>query len=96
MKVALDEDIGQMAGAIWHALNTHGELSLVRLKNLVEGKGVIFDWAIGWLARDGKVVIIAKKRSFSIGQYRLEITHLPFKPHAKSVLTKQTLQETRY
>jgi hypothetical protein len=55
MGVTIDQDIGQMAGAIWHALNTHGELSLAQLKKLVEGKGRVFDWAIGWLTREGKV-----------------------------------------
>jgi len=43
-----------------------GELSLAQLKKLVVGKGSIFDWAIGWLAREGKVVLTPKKRSFSI------------------------------
>jgi Winged helix-turn-helix domain (DUF2582) len=62
----IEGNIGQVAGAIWHALNTHGELSLAQLKKLVEGKGPIFEWAIGWLAREGKVVVIAKRRSFSI------------------------------
>jgi len=66
MGTAIEEDIGQVAGAIWHALNTHGELSLARLKKLVEGKGPIFDWAVGWLAREGKIIVTAKKRSFSI------------------------------
>ena len=56
MGLTIEEDIGQMAGAIWYALNTHGEVSLAQLKKLVEGKGSIFDWAIGWLAREGKVV----------------------------------------
>jgi len=66
MGLTIEEDIGQMAGAIWYALNTHGELSLAQLKKLVEGKGPIFEWAIGWLAREGKVVLTPKKRSFSI------------------------------
>jgi hypothetical protein len=57
MGITVEEDIGQMAGAIWYALNTHGELSLAQLKKLVEGKGPIFDWAIGWLAREDKIVI---------------------------------------
>jgi hypothetical protein len=60
------DEIGQTAGAIWHALNTHGELSLAQLKKLVEEKGPVFEWAIGWLAREDKIVIIPKKRSFSI------------------------------
>ncbi len=62
----MEEDIGQMAGAIWYALNTHGELSLAQLKKQVEGKGPIFEWAIGWLAREDRIVITSKKRSFSI------------------------------
>ncbi len=60
------EDIGQMAGAIWHILNTRGELPLARLKKEVNVKGPMFDWAIGWLAREEKIVITANKRSFSI------------------------------
>jgi hypothetical protein len=66
MGVTVEEDIGQMAGAIWYVLNTHGELSLAQLKKVVEAKGPIFEWAIGWLAREGKVVLTPKKRSFSI------------------------------
>jgi hypothetical protein len=66
MGLTTEEDIGQMAGAIWYALNTHGELAPARLKKLEEGKGPIFEWAIGWLAREGKVLITPKRRSFSI------------------------------
>jgi hypothetical protein len=60
------DEIGQMAGAIWHALNTRGELSLAQLKKVVDAKGPLFDWAIGWLAREDKIVITPKKRSFTI------------------------------
>jgi CheY-like chemotaxis protein len=63
---AASEDIGQMAGAIWHALNTHGELSLAQLKKEVDAVGHLFEWAIGWLAREDKIVITPKKRSFAI------------------------------
>jgi winged helix-turn-helix protein DUF2582 len=66
MGLTVEEDIGQMAGAIWYALNTHGDLSLARLKKQVEGKGPIFEWAIGWLAREDRIVITPKKPSFSI------------------------------
>ena len=60
------EEIGQMAGAIWHALNTRGERSLAQLKKEVSGKGPLFDWAIGWLAREDKVVITPTSRSFTV------------------------------
>jgi len=62
----MHEDIGQMAGAVWHALNTRGELSLAQLKKGVNAKGPMFDWAIGWLAREDKIVITPKKSSFTI------------------------------
>jgi hypothetical protein len=55
-----------MAGAIWHALNTHGELSLAQLKKEVDAVGHLFEWGIGWLAREDKIVITPKKRSFAI------------------------------
>jgi hypothetical protein len=62
----MNDEIGQMAGAIWHALNTQGELAIPRLNKLVKGKAPVFDWAIGWLAQEDKIVITPKKRSFTI------------------------------
>jgi hypothetical protein len=32
----------------------------------VNGKTPIFDWAVGWLAREDKVVITREKRSFRV------------------------------
>ena len=62
----MHKDIGQMAGAVWHALNTRGERSLAQLKKEVNAKVPLFDWAIGWLAREDKIVITPKKGSFTI------------------------------
>jgi len=62
----MHEDIGQMAGAIWHTLETRGELSLAQLKKEAKAKGPMFDRAIGWLAREDKIVITPKRRSFNI------------------------------
>jgi len=62
----MQEEIGMTAGAIWQALNTKGELSLAQVKKDVKGKPPIFDWAIGWLAREGKIVITPVGRSFRI------------------------------
>jgi hypothetical protein len=45
MGITIEEDIGQMAGAIWYALNTHGEISLGQLKKLVGGR-VMFLWLV--------------------------------------------------
>ncbi len=62
----MQEEIGSTAGIIWHALNDRGELSLAKLKKAVSGKTPVFDWAVGWLAREDKIVITPTKRSFRI------------------------------
>ena len=62
----MQEEIGTTAGAIWQALNATDELTLVQLKREVKGRVPIFDWAIGWLAREDKIVITSEKRSFRI------------------------------
>ena len=61
-----EEEISKIAGAIWDALNTKGELSLSELKKAVKGQERTFDWAIGWLARENQLAITPEKRSFRI------------------------------
>jgi hypothetical protein len=71
-EIPMHEEIGAAAGAIWHALNNKGELSLTQLKRVAKAKTPLFDWAIGWLAREDKIVITPEKRSFWI---KLKDTH---------------------
>jgi winged helix-turn-helix protein DUF2582 len=68
----MHEEIGTVAGMIWHALNDQGELSLAQLKRGVNAKTPLFEWAVGWLAREGKIVISPAKRSFRL---RLRESH---------------------
>jgi len=65
-------EIGAAAGAIWHALNSKGELTLAQLKRAAKVRAQLFDWVIGWLAREDKFVITPEKRSFRV---RLKDTH---------------------
>ncbi len=62
----MQEEIGSTAGMIWRTMDAKGELSLAQLKKEVNGKTPIFGWAIGWLAREDKIVITQEKRSFCI------------------------------
>jgi hypothetical protein len=62
----MQEKIGFIAGTIWQALNGKGDLPLAQLQREVKGKAPVFDWAIGWLAREDKIVITPDKRSFRI------------------------------
>lgn len=61
----MSETIGTVAGAIWHALEANGEMTLAKLKKEVKAESPLFDWAIGWLAREDKIVLTREKRSFS-------------------------------
>jgi hypothetical protein len=62
----MHEEIGTTAGAIWQALNAKGELGLPSLKQQVEAKSPIFDWAVGWLAREDKVIITRHQKSYRV------------------------------
>jgi Winged helix-turn-helix domain (DUF2582) len=62
----MQAEIGATAGVIWHTLNDKGELSLVHLKKQVKGKTPVFEWSVGWLAREDKIMITREKRSFRI------------------------------
>jgi hypothetical protein len=68
----MQDEIASTAGIIWHALHNRGEMSLAKLKKEVKGKTTVFDWAVGWLAREDKIVITPEKRSFRI---KLRDTH---------------------
>ena len=59
----MSEEIGTMAGAIWHTLETNGEMTLTKLKKDLKAGSPLFDWAIGWLAREDKIVLTMEKRS---------------------------------
>lgn len=62
----MNEEIGAVAGAIWHALDASGEMSAAKLKKEVLAEGALFDWAIGWLAREDKIELMRDKRSIRI------------------------------
>jgi len=62
----MHEQIGTTAGAIWQALDASGKLSLRGLKEHVEAKSTMFEWAIGWLAREDKIVTTHHQRSYRV------------------------------
>ena len=62
----MSEEIGTMAGAIWQTLEANGEMTLTKLKKELKAGPPLFDWAIGWLAREDKIVLTAEKRSVRV------------------------------
>jgi hypothetical protein len=62
----MQEEIGTTAGTIWQALNEKGELSLPTLKQQIDARSPVFEWAIGWLAREDKVIITRHQKSYRV------------------------------
>jgi hypothetical protein len=62
----IEEEIGTAAGAIWQALAGGGACTLPKLRKSVDCPTPVFDWAIGWLARENKIAITREKRSFLV------------------------------
>jgi hypothetical protein len=56
------QQIGETAGAVWHALNENGSLSLAKLVEHVGGNRDVVMQAVGWLAREDKIDITETKR----------------------------------
>jgi hypothetical protein len=54
-RVIASEQIGQVAGEVWHFLNEHGEQDLATVKKAIKAPGELTLAAIGWLAREGKL-----------------------------------------
>ncbi len=57
------DQIGEVAGHIWHLLNQQGSLSLTRIVRDVDAPRDVVMQAIGWLAREEKIAIEEESRS---------------------------------
>ena len=56
------EDIGSVAGAVWHHLEENNEATVTKLtRELGETERIIL-MAIGWLAREGKLDFEKRKQ----------------------------------
>ncbi len=57
------EQIGAIAGQVWHRLNETGTASLTQLIKEIDAPRDVVMQAVGWLAREGKISIEANGRS---------------------------------
>ena len=57
------EEIGETAGEVWHLLAEQGRISLPQLVKEVDTHRDLVMQAIGWLAREDKVLIEETARS---------------------------------
>lgn len=54
-------EIGITAGEIWHYLDEHGEVTLSQLYTGIEKSREVILMSLGWLAREGHVVLEGDK-----------------------------------
>lgn len=59
-------EIGIVAGEIWHFLDEHNEVNFIQLsKGLDRDRDLLF-MSLGWLAREGYVVVIKEGNEYKI------------------------------
>jgi hypothetical protein len=60
------DQVGLTAGKVWQELSQGGPQTLTQLKKKVNGQSDLVNFAVGWLAREDKVAIVADKRNFLV------------------------------
>jgi hypothetical protein len=62
----INAQVGETAGRIWQLLNDQGPHTLPELKKKLHGSGELLSFALGWLAREGKVDITQEKKTVKV------------------------------
>jgi hypothetical protein len=60
------KDVGTAAGEIWQFLHTNQPVSLTAIEKGVDIPASMVHMGLGWLAREGKLVIEQEKRTILI------------------------------
>ncbi|MBI3318205.1 MAG: winged helix-turn-helix domain-containing protein [Candidatus Omnitrophica bacterium] len=58
--------IGIVAGEIWHHLDQHGEVTFTQLLKGIEQPRDIALMSVGWLAREGHVVVKGEGQEYRV------------------------------
>jgi hypothetical protein len=64
--MAINSQVGETAGKVWHSLSSEGPQTLAQLKKKVNGSGELLNFGLGWLAREDKIEITSEKKSFRV------------------------------
>ena len=66
--MAIRTEIGETAGRVWRLLDSEGPQSLTQIKKRIDAKGDLVPYALGWLAREGKVEFLADKKGYRVAR----------------------------
>ena len=59
-------EIGIVAGEIWHHLDAHGDVLLSQMVNGLDRSKDLILMSLGWLAREGHVILVGVDKDFRI------------------------------
>lgn len=59
-------EIGIVAGEIWHFLDEHSEVTFTQLSSGLERNRDLLFMSLGWLAREGYIVVIKEGNDYKI------------------------------
>jgi len=59
----MSSEIGTAAGKVWQFLNGNGPATLVKIQKAIGANTALTNQAIGWLAREDKLVIDQSKKT---------------------------------
>ncbi len=63
-------ELGIVAGEIWHFLDEHGETTLSNLVTGLDKKRDIILMSLGWLAREGHVIVTEEGQDYRVALRR--------------------------
>ena len=64
--MVMNDEIGRVAGEIWHLLKERGEMSLSGVVMALTTAQSTAYMALGWLAREDKVEFVKKRRGIIV------------------------------
>jgi hypothetical protein len=64
--MATQDAIGATAGMVWRYLEANGRSSISAIEKGVDAPRALVCMALGWLAREGKLVLIEEERSTQV------------------------------
>ena len=64
--MATTDGIGVTAGVVWRFLEASGKSSISAIEKGVDAPRALVYMALGWLAREGKVVLAEEERSTQV------------------------------
>jgi len=59
-------EIGETAGQVWRLLEGEGPQTLAQIRKQVSAKPGYAEYALGWLAREGKIDLVVDKRTLRV------------------------------